>query len=68
MPDVALSEEDIGGFLAGAGLGGGIVNVIAVATGGDASWLLFAAGAVVGAPLGYRYADRLWRWWWVWWQ
>ena len=35
-PDGGLDEEDIGGFLAGAGLGGGIVNVIAVATGGDA--------------------------------
>ena len=65
---MALDEEDIGGSLAGAGLGGCVVNVIAAASGGDASWLLFAPGAVIGAPLGYRYADRLWRWWWVWWQ
>jgi hypothetical protein len=26
-----LDEEDIGGLVAGAGLGGGVVNVIAVA-------------------------------------
>jgi hypothetical protein len=58
--------EDLIGIVGGAILGGCFLTLLVLLLGFEPGWLVFAIGAVPGAVLGYRYADVVVRWWWIW--
>ena len=67
---MALDIEDVVGITTGVVVGSvGLDLIASLVIGWDSSWLVFLVGAIVGAPIGYRYAESVWNWrrfWWRW--